>query len=1541
MQEKKHFGMMWHGQGGRILLIAAVKLVGGLILFFPYEARPDEVLREPPKLYSEQLAPLLTPKEQVLKTDQKSLEANVAGITLLDEAIISVDESGRRTCVFQVFHKALTDAGAHGIAEETFIFRKKDQRFFFVLAESIQPDGSVQSVAPNAVLVQSPQRGQQYSLYDDQAEVRIIYPNVKPGSITHAIVVREDLQTRMPGEFSQVLTWNATWPIGQIRYLVDVPADLDKRLHIHTLGNNVPVTVREDRPDRRVRYTAIKNRIGPVRDEVNPAPANQIGPCLNFSTVADWEAVGRWYGGLLQGRDHLSASLAAQVDDWTKGVETPGAVLRVLLAKVANDVRYVGLELGEADYQPHDCNEVWTNQYGDCKDKANLLTAFLHHKGIAARVVLLNAEHAGLIDRRNPGYQAFNHAIVAIPEEKGYLYCDPTLAYASPGMISPTDADRDVFIITDSSGQWERTPLQSAGKLDYRFDLTMKPTGELAGWLVLTGDRFYGAAQQDYYQKLDANEARRQLGELLRSFYPGAEVIDVVNRSAQDASQLYTLKAYFLVPRRLESGAGRQTLTFPQTNGLFWSMGYSPERDSPYFMYRGHVSVSCTVALPSDLVPGDLPAPYAVATVAGTIRGEWRAEKSACRMELHMETTRSQLSPPDFAGYYGAIQALRAWLDKPIELSTSESTAAPASDLAVEDFPLMPTGAGQLALLEKRFPQGGNPTQRRAALEKILQYFPSDKETVFQAGVYLSELDWEAGRKQDAALRLQLLVAAYKSELQPNIFAFGEMIYGTILHRLDRDQEAQEIFVRIANSTGLTDQLRAQAALTGADILRKTAPDRALELLAGAVALPSSIRPEACALMAYILLQQDKATSVRQRVAEVIAAHPAEAEDLLCRVAKSSGDWTAQGDDQRQQTLLAILAESMPQASAALRQAIATAKARRESGQVYGRIQGRLKDAIARPPLSSWYQPDGDQSLTSDEELSLAIKAAEQNGKADRCLELAVQALLVLPPDGHFPLRLGRAAIYADWTERRAGQALDQPIQLLLFDCCDELSAEEDNYYWGRLLRAQHLGRKGDYAGEQSIYRTMLENSGLIEVVKPAVYGYLGASLEKTGDFEQALDAYAGLVKHPSVSPERASWLLRAAFINLHLNRTEPAIRILEILEATDEATMRRTEGAAQIRELIALHRSGKAMEFWARQNRWWMAWQALVKKMELPPAGVETVVPLIVSRNDWGIALDGAMKANDRLQFLQELRKGISAARWLPNISVDAAGLLALLARIAPEAVSDYRHLVISILEQAQDMYNAPETLWGGPLMLAANYYDDGQPGKALEIIASLRKIPQSNGDSLRAMHRLWGLAAYSTRHGMEESAAALSKDLEDPNVVPARADLVGLLVELDWALCRISDKDALLKRELANPVIQKDARGFRMLTAQNQAFKAANSVANQSFNLPDLRIDVDLSAPTRGYGQTNAHADVLPKPILQKMPLYPQEMAKRKLHGKVIVLFVVDATGAVTDAHAMGKPNAELAALAVAAVSKWKFEPGRKRGQRVGYHMQVPIEF
>src|SRR5205814_1127920 len=115
------------------------------------------------------------------------------------------------------------------------------------------------------------------------------------------------------------------------------------------------------------------------------------------------------------------------------------------------------------------------------------------------------------------------------------------------------------------------------------------------------------------------------------------------------------------------------------------------------------------------------------------------------------------------------------------------------------DFPQMPTGLGQLALVEKRYSSAGNPALRRAALERVLQYFPNDKPTVFQASVLLSELDWIAGRKQEVIFRLQLLLTAYRADLKPETVAWAESLYAWALHELARNDEAREIYLRLAD----------------------------------------------------------------------------------------------------------------------------------------------------------------------------------------------------------------------------------------------------------------------------------------------------------------------------------------------------------------------------------------------------------------------------------------------------------------------------------------------------------------------------------------------------------------------------------------------------------------------------------------------------------------------------------------------------------------------------------------------------------------------
>lgn len=85
----------------------------------------------------------------------------------------------------------------------------------------------------------------------------------------------------------------------------------------------------------------------------------------------------------------------------------------------------------------------------------------------------------------------------------------------------------------------------------------------------------------------------------------------------------------------------------------------------------------------------------------------------------------------------------------------------------------------------------------------------------------------------------------------------------------------------------------------------------------------------------------------------------------------------------------------------------------------------------------------------------------------------------------------------------------------------------------------------------------------------------------------------------------------------------------------------------------------------------------------------------------------------------------------------------------------------------------------------------------------------------------------------------------------------------------------------------------------------------------------------------------DQVPVPKLQARPQYPFEMRRQGIAGEVVVDFIVDARGEVQQAYALRSSHREFEAAAVLAVTKWKFRPGRKAGQEVHTHMQVPIVF
>ena len=135
-----------------------------------------------------------------------------------------------------------------------------------------------------------------------------------------------------------------------------------------------------------------------------------------------------------------------------------------ILDYVDREVRYTGIEFGEAAIVPHDPAETLALKYGDCKDKATLLVAMLRAAGIPSYVAMLNAGSRLDVPAELPGMGLFDHAIVYVPGIPGLhpgdadLWIDATDQYARLGQLPINDQGRHALIARPESTALTMTP---------------------------------------------------------------------------------------------------------------------------------------------------------------------------------------------------------------------------------------------------------------------------------------------------------------------------------------------------------------------------------------------------------------------------------------------------------------------------------------------------------------------------------------------------------------------------------------------------------------------------------------------------------------------------------------------------------------------------------------------------------------------------------------------------------------------------------------------------------------------------------------------------------------------------------------------------------------------------------------------------------------------------------------------------------------------------------------------------------------------------
>lgn len=172
-----------------------------------------------------------------------------------------------------------------------------------------------------------------------------------------------------------------------------------------------------------------------------PNAAGQYG-----AMSGDWQSIGEWYERLAKDRNKPDAAITAKAQELASGKTGFRERTEAIANFVQGQIRYVAIEIGVGGHQPHTAAEIFRARYGDCKDKATLLSAMLDAVGIHSTWVMVDTNR-GMMSSAAPSL-AGNHMIAAIQLPPDYK---------PEGMYSIVTANSGKrFLIFDPT--WEKTP---------------------------------------------------------------------------------------------------------------------------------------------------------------------------------------------------------------------------------------------------------------------------------------------------------------------------------------------------------------------------------------------------------------------------------------------------------------------------------------------------------------------------------------------------------------------------------------------------------------------------------------------------------------------------------------------------------------------------------------------------------------------------------------------------------------------------------------------------------------------------------------------------------------------------------------------------------------------------------------------------------------------------------------------------------------------------------------------------------------------------
>lgn len=607
-------------------------------------------------------------KDRVNKPDEDA-------VVLANVDVVRVYPNGLSSRVHQEVVRVLNDRGVDRNRVERIRYSSGDQEVKVEKARVIKKDGTVvESRTENDQHMTDSWAG----MFFDSRQRTVAFANLEPGDVVEVTWRRDDIsqQNMFADYFGDVSYLQGTDTRLDVDYVLIAPEGraffandpgLPELKHTETKGAD----------GQQVSRWQVQNvaRIEP--EPKMPGWAN-VAKYLHVSTFKSWDAMARFWWGLIHDQLHVTPEVAQAAEDAVKGVpssDVPGRV-RAVYDYVVTKTRYVGLEFGIHGFKPYKVDQILSRRFGDCKDKASLMYAMLEHLGIKSNMVLLRTRSMGQLSSQPASLAVFNHAILYVPELNRFL--DGTAEFSGSGELPDQDQNAQALVV-ESDGQPSHfviTPMSrpedNVTENNYVLDISSDGSAAIRGTA-----RVHGYTAQGWRRAYESETGRRERFE--QSYaprYPGAKAVAFDIGDPKSIEKPVETTFSLNVPRLAQKDG--ETLVFsPFGEPWHYLEGNAPQSKRTYPVDLGapyRHEFHYVVHLPVGFALTESPAPVDKTTPFGAYHYGIRSTPEGVVVDGSISFAASEVKPEAYEAFRSFLEDLDRTFSRQIRVSRTAPT---------------------------------------------------------------------------------------------------------------------------------------------------------------------------------------------------------------------------------------------------------------------------------------------------------------------------------------------------------------------------------------------------------------------------------------------------------------------------------------------------------------------------------------------------------------------------------------------------------------------------------------------------------------------------------------------------------------------------------------------------------------------------------------------------------------------------------------------------------------------------------------------------